>query len=348
MKNLFQKALARQNSGTPPIWFMRQAGRYHAHYQELRKKHSFMDLCKNPELAAETALGPVQDFGFDAAILFSDLLFPLEAMGMGLTYPVSGPVLEWHLKTKEDLKKLRAVGSERIRALEFQGQALRLTRERIPSSCGLLGFVGGPLTLFSYAVEGSHRGGLSDTKKALKDGRYEGFLDRLIPLLAENILIQIRAGADSVMLIDTSAGELDAEEFSLYCVPALSRVFKLVHQEAPQYPIAYYSRGTRREHWQHLTSLPLQYLGVDWTTRISEVLREYGERWCIQGNFSPEDMHLEPALLEPQLNEFFEDALSAPTSTRKGWICGLGHGILPKTPEENVRLFIQTARRILK
>src|SRR2546423_13056255 len=141
---LFKNALARRPQSTPPIWLMRQAGRYHSHYQALRAKHSFMDLCKQPELAAEVAIGPVLDFDFDAAILFSDLLFPLEALGMGLEYTDQGPQLEWRLN-EQTISQLRSV-EEAWPHLLFQGDALHATRERLPSSRSLIGFIGGPWT----------------------------------------------------------------------------------------------------------------------------------------------------------------------------------------------------------
>src|SRR5437870_11663316 len=144
----FQNALARRAQPTPPIWLMRQAGRYHRLYQALRAKHSFMELCKQPELAAEVALGPVLDFDFDAAILFSDLLFPLEALGFGLEYSAAGPQLEWNL----DRAKLSALKSveEAWPNLLFQGEALRLTRNALPDDKSLIGFVGGPWTFCGY------------------------------------------------------------------------------------------------------------------------------------------------------------------------------------------------------
>ena len=135
----FQNALARRAQSVPPIWLMRQAGRYHQHYQALRQKHSFMDLCKKAELAAEVALGPVQDFDFDAAILFSDLLFPLAALGMGLDYTDRGPQLEWKLNP-ETFSQLRAV-EDAWPHLQFQGEAMRATRERLPNDRSLIGFV---------------------------------------------------------------------------------------------------------------------------------------------------------------------------------------------------------------
>ncbi|HYV24055.1 MAG TPA: uroporphyrinogen decarboxylase family protein, partial [Pyrinomonadaceae bacterium] len=154
----FQNALARVPQRTPPIWLMRQAGRYHKHYQALRAKHSFVDLCKQPELAAEVALGPVIDFGFDAAILFSDLMFPLEALGMGLEYTDHGPRLGWQLN-EQTISQMRSL-EDAWPHLLFQGEAMRATRERIPSDRSVIGFVGGPWTLFVYAVEGTHKGSL--------------------------------------------------------------------------------------------------------------------------------------------------------------------------------------------
>src|SRR2546426_11595413 len=142
----FQNALARTPQPTPPIWLMRQAGRYHRHYQALRQKHSFMELCKEPDLAAEVALGPVLDFDFDAAILFSDLLFPLEALGMGLEYTDRGPQLGWRLD-QTTLPRLRSV-EEAWPNLFFQGEALRLTRDALAGDKSLIGFVGGSWTLF--------------------------------------------------------------------------------------------------------------------------------------------------------------------------------------------------------
>ena len=157
----FQNALKLKPQDVPPIWFMRQAGRYHKHYQKLRERHGFMELCKEPELAAEVALGPVNDFDFDVAILFSDLLFPLEALGMGLVYD-PGPKLDRRL-TREELAHLRSV-DEAVAHLEFQKKALELTRERLPKEKSLIGFVGGPWTLFTYAIGTGHDGDLISAK----------------------------------------------------------------------------------------------------------------------------------------------------------------------------------------
>src|SRR5438874_11201099 len=191
---LFQNAIARRPQSTPPIWLMRQAGRYHSHYQALRAKHSFMDLCKQPELAAEVTIGPVLDFDFDAAILFSDLLFPLEALGMGLEYTDDGPQLGWKL-TSQTRSRISDV-DEAWPHLLFQGDAVRETRALLSADKSLIGFVGGPWTLFVYAVEGTHK----NVERAVKELKlFEQFCETLVPLLVRNIELQLASGAELVM-----------------------------------------------------------------------------------------------------------------------------------------------------
>src|SRR6185503_9076374 len=201
LRNLrFHNALARTPQITPPIWLMRQAGRYHRHYQNLRRQHSFMDLCKRPDLAAQVALGPVLDFDFDTAILFSDLLFPLEALGMGLQYTDRGPELGWKLD-RSTLPRLRGT-DEALKDLMFQGEALRLTRNLLPEDKSLIGFVGGPWTLFVYAVAGTHKN-VERAKQELQ--LFERFCQTLVPLLIKNIELQLANGAEVVMIFDTAA-----------------------------------------------------------------------------------------------------------------------------------------------
>ena len=343
-KRLFQLALERRNEGRPPVWFMRQAGRYHSHYQALRRQHSFIDLCKKPEIACETAMGPIRDFDFDAAILFSDLLFPLEAMGMGLSY-VPGPRLDWHLREPADLARLQG-GGELVSQLAFQGEAMRLTRAALPASKGLLGFVGGPLTLFCYAVDGSHHGSLESSLRGLTDGRYEGFFEKLFELLAQNMALQARGGADTIAVLDTCAGEFDAGLYGRVVVPTLRRLFARFHELRPGFPITYYSKGTGPDHWAALEGLPISAMGVDWRVDLPSALRDIGGRYAIQGNFDPEWMLKEAAALEPEIRRFFERMLALPQALRRGWICGLGHGVLQHTPEANVRLFLRIQKEM--
>jgi len=342
--NLFQSTLRQQNKNRPPVWFMRQAGRYHSHYQNLRSRYSFIDLCKIPEVACEVTLGPIRDFGFDAAILFSDLLFPLEAMGMGLSYE-PGPKLGWHLRSTEDLQRLEG-GEALASQLSFQAKAMQLIRAELPPEKGLLGFVGGPLTLFCYAVEGSHQGCLESAHAGLKDGRYEGFVERLIDLLAENMALQARAGADTIAVLDTCAGEFAPDVFAKICVPTLARVFERFQKKCPNTPITYYSKGSQPAHWQALQELPIGALGIDWNHDLATVLREWSSRFAIQGNIDPNWLFLEKAELEQKVRSVFEKVRALPSHCLDGWISGLGHGVLPGTPEESVRLVLRLQKEI--
>ncbi len=341
---LLLAALARRNALRPPVWFMRQAGRYHRHYQALRAKHEFMALCKDPQLAAEVTMGPIETFGFDAAILFSDLLFPLEALGMGLRYE-PGPKLDWYLRERADLARLRS-RSQALPQLEFQAEAIRVLRPRLGKERALIGFVGGPFTLYAYAVAGSHEGFSRQGLVGLEDGLYEGFCERLIELLADNMMLQARAGADCIALLDTAAGSLDPQPFARHAVQPLARAVARFRATCPSTPLIYYSRDTGPEHWRALEPLDLQGLGVDWRHDLAETLRTQTPRWCLQGNLDPDWLLLPAAELEARVRAVFARVLSLPASARAAWVCGLGHGVLPQTPESNVHLVLRLQREM--
>jgi len=333
----FQNALARRPQSVPPIWLMRQAGRYHKHYQALRAGHSFMDLCKQPELAAEVALGPVLDFGFDAAILFSDLLFPLAALGMGLEYKDSGPQLGWKLNA-QSISQLRDI-DDAWPHLQFQGDAVRATRERLPDDRSLIGFVGGPWTLFVYAVEGTHKGSLSDSKQLLS--LFPRFCEIIVPLLERNIQLQLDNGAEVVMIFDTAAGELAPSIFTAEIVPQLQRL------TAPSGSrTGYYSKGTQPAHLRHelFATGKLAGIGVDHRWDLGEVLAICPQGF-VQGNFDQTLLFAARGDLQRHLKNYLQPMTEKHPA---GWICGLGHGVLPGTPEDNVRLFVDTVREVMQ
>ena len=333
----FQNALTRRAQPTPPIWLMRQAGRYHKHYQALRQKYSFMDLCKRPELAAAAALGPVMDFDFDAAILFSDLLFPLEALGMGLEYTDRGPQLGWNLDG-QTLSQLRSI-EDAWPHLLFQGEAMRATRDLLPSDRSLIGFVGGPWTLFVYAVEGSHKGSLVESKKLLS--LFPRFCETIVPLLARNIELQLDAGAEVVMIFDTAAGELSPAIFTAEVMPQLQA---LTAKDASR--IGYYSKGTQAAHLRHPLFVDggLAGVGVDSRWDMSEAFDLFPHGF-VQGNFDQALLLCGTNDLKQHLDRYLRPLAN---QARPGWICGLGHGVLPGTPEDNVRLFVDTVREVIQ
>lgn len=341
---ILNKALARQNFDRPPVWFMRQAGRYHSHYQKLRAANSFIDVCKVPELAAEATMGPIQDFDFDAAILFSDILFPLEELGIPLEYN-PGPQLGFLLRTEQDFNRLKAVRS--AEGLTYQFEAVKKIRERLPEDKSLIGFVGAPLTLYYFAVEGSHKNSLESAREGLTDGRFEKFCKFMLPLLTANMRLQAQGPVDAMAMFDTCAGDLSVNTFKEFALPAINYVLKEVRQAHPDTQIIYYSKGTGPSHWDCLMDSPIDCIGIDWRHDMVEVLNRYGDRFAIQGNFDPELLRdMNQGQLEECLREYFSPIKALPVEKRKGWICGLGHGVLPQTPEANVHLFIKLQREI--
>lgn len=331
----FKNALEGVAQNTPPIWFMRQAGRYHDHYQNLRSKHSFIELCKRPELAAEVTMGPIQDFDFDVAILFSDLLFPLEALGMGLEYNPA-PELGFQLD-ENSIKKLVSV-EEALPKLEFQRDAVKACRERLPKDKSLIGFVGGPWTLFTYASEGGHKGHLQKAKNGLS--LYQNFCELMVPLLKRNIALQFEGGAEVIMVFDTAAGEISPAIYQKYVFPHLKEL-------CMTYPgkLGYYSKGTTLDHVSLHKSLPWAGLGVDHRFDLPERLKLKETRGFWQGNFDQSLLFCDKDEFKKLLGEYLKPFKNLSSEERASWICGLGHGVLPKTPVDNVKLFIETVRR---
>lgn len=329
-----------ENRGnTLPVWFMRQAGRYHSHYQNIKKNSDFMTMCKNPELACEVTLGPIQDFGFNAAILFSDLLFPLEQLGMGLSYQSGPPTLEWHLETLEDTKKLKlkAPGADFYR---FQGDACKLLRDRLPKDVTLLGFVGAPFTLYTYAVEGSHSGNLVSAKQGLYDGRFEAFTKILMPELLEEMLTQARNGADAIALFDTAAGECTPGDFKELIVPKITELLSKFKAASPKTKIIYYSKHTQAEHIKVLDLKNIDVIGVDWRCDLVEIQKLLPLHVFIQGNLDPAWLHLPWEILEKKASHYYQDLRERGLDFKR-WIAGLGHGVLIQTPEGNVHKLVK-------
>ncbi len=340
MTSRFRAALEGVPQATPPVWLMRQAGRYQRSYQALRRRFRFETLCREPHLSARVALGSIEDFDFDAAILFSDLLFPLDALGLPLSYDDRGPHLSTPL-TAEVLAQLRTV-DDAVSRLAFQADAVAETRRQLPPEKGLIGFVGGPWTLFVYAVEGTHQGSLARAKTSLD--LYHEFSRILTPLLQQCVAAQLAAGADVVMVFDTAAGELTPAAFAQHVEPDLAALA----DSAPG-RLGYFARGLHPAHFEHHADGPAGAwagLGVDWRWRVVDLLTAPARRGFVQGNFDPTALQLTGAPLTRAIDEFLAPIARLDPEARRGWICGLGHGVLPGTPEASVRTFVRTVRHV--
>ena len=284
-------------------------------------------------------MGPIEDFDFDLAILFSDLLFPLEAMGMGLTYDPA-PTLSWQLND-ETIARLRSP-DEAIEGLMFQKAAMAATRERLPNDKSLIGFVGGPWTLFAYAVEGSHKGELSQAKRLIH--LFQPFCKKIVPLLAQNIALQLEGGAEIVMVLDTAAGELSPSMLTETVDSTLGHL-------ARKFPgqLGYYAKGIQPSHLVHPLFRErgvLGGLGFDHRWDMPSALKTQTLGF-LQGNFDQSLLFLSSEEFEARAREYLQPLSKLSLDERAGWVSGLGHGVLQHTPEANVRKMVQLIREVM-
>ena len=321
----FYNALNRIEQKIPPIWLMRQAGRYHSHYQNLKRKHTFEELCKTPELICETTMGPIQDFDFDAAILFSDILFPLDYLGMGLAFN-PGPQFSNPL-TEQMLNQEKEQGFSDY--IKFQIDGLTMIRKTLPKNKSLIGFVGGPYTLFQFAQRHPQS----------NSSLLNNFLPVIEKIIEQNIDLQFSVDLDILMIFDTEAQHLSLEEFNKNVKPFIEKIsFK--------YPgkIGYFTKDIDDEKFESLKSikgLKLSVIGSnqDIFTKLSNT------DLSLQGNFTNEYLAIEDINeFKKHLTNFIKYIKDQDLSKRAGWICSLDHGVLKTTPEQNVKLFIEKIR----
>jgi len=333
----FNNAINNIAQKVPPIWFMRQAGRYHSHYQNLRRRYSFVELCKTPELAAEVAMGPIDDFDYDVAILFSDILFPLESLGLKLDY-APGPIFDRFLEQTDILTTPSK--SEVVDQHNFQAQALKLTRNSLPEDKSLVGFVGGPWTLLSYGL------GIKDEdkiKNVQKNIFFEKALyDVLIPMLKNIIKMQLENNAEIVYLFDTNAKQLENDYFSEKYINELKQN---IFSEFPG-KIAYFCKNNPLlEKSNAILNLDLSGMVYGKNEGLENLLPNVNSGF-IQGNFNPLFLLKSEKEFKIELNKFIEKFTALNSNDRSGWICSLSHGVLPKAKENNVKLFISEVRSV--
>ena len=325
---LFQNALLKQNQSVPPIWFMRQAGRYHSHYRKLKEKYTFEQLCKTPELAAEVAKGPIDEFDFDVAILFSDILFILEGLGLELRFD-PGPKFGSFINAN-NYKNYNNI-DKAIEHLKFQSDAIKFTRESMPNSKSLIGFVGGPWTLIRYAFGKDH---FNNNNKKLY---FEFLSSTLTPLLKQNIKLQLEAGAEIVMIFDSSLYDLENSDFQ-------ENYISILRDISSNFPnkVGYYSRGKQEADILHYIQYPFAGFGFDASINLKNIFKN-SKNGFIQGNFDEKLMLLHTDQFKKELKKYTEFMKSI--ENRNGWVCGLGHGINKETPEKNVHLFVENIRK---
>ena len=326
--NKFYNALNQISQSTPPIWFMRQAGRYHSHYQQLKLKYTFEELCKNAELAAEVACGPVEEFDFDVAILFSDILFVLEGLGLELEFN-PGPIFKEELNLK-NYKKFNDI-DRAIDHMTFQSDAIKFTRQKLAKNKSLIGFVGGLWTILRFAT------GQNKEKKNFQNFYIDFMETTLLEVIKKNIKLQLDAGAEVVMMFDSGISSLDNDFFR----GKYKLLLKNISNSFPN-KVGYYARGKNYSEISYLSDLPFAGLGVDSGVELKHIFLN-SKLGFVQGNFNENYLLLDSKELENKLHIFSENMKNI--GNLNGWVCGLGHGINKTTPEKNVHLFIETIRK---
>lgn len=319
-EKLFDNALQRADQSCPPIWMMRQAGRYQASYREMKQSWTFEQMCKLPRLATDVAMLPIDEFDFDVAILFSDILFHLEALGLPLHFD-PGPKFEWNLD-EDNWVDYKDVGKA-LSFLDFQSKAITATRERLPQHKALVGFVGGPWTILNYAI---------GDEEVSEEFKHKYLKDVLVPLLRSSIKNQLDSGADCVMIFDSGLKNIHKNYFDKeYCT--------LLKDLAEVGTTAYYSRTLPYNSLNKILELGFAGIGVDSTVDLNKTLQKV-KTGFVQGNFD-EKLLLQPSetILRYEIKKWLDTIQDT-----KGWVCGLGHGILKETSPQNVKLFIDTVR----
>lgn len=335
--SLFLRACRRETVPRPPVWMMRQAGRYLPEYRAVREQASFLDLCYRPELAAEVTLQPIRRYGFDAAIIFSDILVPLIPMGADFGFKGGPPKLEQPFDTPESLARLQKIDARKD--LPWIHEALAAVREQLDPSRALLGFAGAPFTLLCYLVEGEGSKLFPKTKKLMwtQPKLVEEILDLITAVIGDYLVEQVRSGADAVQLFDTWGGLLHPRDFEVFALPYARRIFDQVSAETGA-PTIYYVNGNP-------ALLPLQaaagnsIVGVDWRVSLREVDARIPREIGIQGNLDPMVLLTDPETVRRRTHAMLEEV-----GDRPGYICNLGHGVTPPTPLENVAAFVETVQ----
>ncbi|MCE5317429.1 MAG: uroporphyrinogen decarboxylase [Parachlamydia sp.] len=331
MESILLQALQMKNRGRPPVWLMRQAGRYLPQFRALREKYGFLEMCHQPELAVETTLLPIQLLGFDAAILFSDILVIAEALGVGLRFEKDlGPIIERPLSQASDVDALPRINVEE--KLGYVAEAIRLLRGQL--KVPLIGFCGAPFTLASYLIEGGSSRDLKKTKRWMLTDP-ESF-HQLLRLLSEVTIaylkMQIKAGAQAIQIFDSWASALAYKQFREFSLNYMKDIV-----EAVNIPSILFCRGSSVFASQMAEAQP-DAISIDWNADLSCIRRQL-PNIALQGNLDPDILHAPRSVVEREVRRLLDSMRGDP-----GYIFNLGHGITPEVPVDNVKALIETVK----
>lgn len=321
----------------PPVWMMRQAGRYLPEYRELRGRGTFLEAVRDPETAAELTCQPVRRFGMDAAIIFCDILVPAAAMGMGLEFQEGrGPVMPQPVRSLDDVKRLEPFDPER--ATGFLPESIRRVRAALGEEVGLVGFCGAPFTTASYMIEGGTSRSFEHTK-AMMLGAPEVFaelVERITDALVPYLGVQVEAGADVLQIFDSWGGTLDAATWRRMLFEPTQRL--VCSARALEVPVVLYVNGCAHL-LETLADLEPTVLGIDWRVDPTDATGRVGARCALQGNMDPAELFAPPATAAARAREVVRRFQGA-----RGHVFNLGSGLLPGTPVKGVAAVVDAVK----
>jgi uroporphyrinogen decarboxylase len=334
----FLKACRREPVDRTPVWMMRQAGRYLAEYRAIRADHTFLEMCRTPELAAEVTVQPLRRFDLDAAIIFADILLPLPGMGIELSFTKGeGPVIHNPVRSAADVAALTPLLPERD--VPFLAEAIKIVRAEIEGRVPLIGFSGAPFTLASYIVEGGSSRSFVATKTLMytEPRVWHGFLEKIADVISAYLAYQIDAGVQVVQLFDSWVGTLSPADYREFVLPYTQRVIESV---AGRVPVIHFGTDTT-------SLLPLMreaggdVIGIDWRIDLAAAWEVLGPDVGVQGNLDPITLYAPPEVIEQRVQRVLDSA-----GGRPGHIFNLGHGILPTTPVDHAGFMIDAVHRL--
>jgi uroporphyrinogen decarboxylase len=337
MDSVFLDVCRGRTTSRTPVWMMRQAGRYLPEYRAVRSRIDFLTLCKTPELAAEVTVQPIDRLGVDAAVIFSDILIVLEALGMDLTFaPDHGPRLGNPIRKIEDVDKLNP--SDLCERLSYVYDSIRLVSKALtPRNVPVLGFAGAPLTLACYAIEGKTTREFHITKAFLY--RHPEVFERLLGVLAEAVRQhlegQMAAGASAVQIFDTWGGMMSQSDYRRFMLPTIKKIVEPLRKQGV--PVILYLNGST-PHLESMQASGATVLSVDWRFPLSKVRERTHPQAILQGNLDPTVLYSRPAEIQTRVRQMLEDNGGNPI------IGNLGHGILPDIPVEHAQCFVEAVK----
>jgi uroporphyrinogen decarboxylase len=336
----FLKACRREPVDCTPVWFMRQAGRYMIEYRRLREKYSILELCKTPELAAQVTLQPIDRFALDAAIIFADILLPLEPMGLSLEFAEGeGPIIHNPVRDRAAVERLKVIDDG---DLQYVMDAISLTRKLLAGRVPLIGFAGAPFTLASYAIEGGSSRNYIHTKQMMysEPESWHRLMDKFARVITGYLRRQIKAGAQAVQLFDSWVGCLSAGDYAEYVMPHVQLIFEGLKHEGV--PLIHFGTGTTAI-LKAMRQAGGDVIGIDWRVPLDEAWAMVGYDRAVQGNLDPVALFGPIHEIERRVTDILRRAAGRP-----GHIFNLGHGILPNTPVEHVAAAIDLVHKLSK